>query len=715
MLQPARFPVLAATLCLAAFMVGLAVLDDYGMGWDEPLQRDLAIFNLDYALGDRDEALPGRHLYFYGVAFEMPLLLAERALGLSDSRDIHLMRHLLTHLFFIVGAFFCGLLTQRMFGSRALALLAMLLFLLHPRLYAHSFFNSKDLPFAVMFMIALYLIHRAYGTGKLGAFALCGVGVGLATDLRIFGALLLAAVPAMRALDACHASSGLQRRRILMTIAAFAAAAVATLYLVHPYYWANPLRFFDAFQALSRLPPLDVLFQGEFVRSDAVPPHYLPTWFAVTAPPLTLFLGVVGAAAACWQGLAQPGRILRDGELRFRFLLLGCVVLPVAVAVVVQAHIYNGWRQFYFLWGPFSLLAAAGLRFCAGPALPSQRQGPAGNYLDGTKEEGPSRPSRLSRRVRWASARRTAALGAAGAGLAGVVGVMALLHPNQQVHFNLLANLGPSGPLPQRYGMDYWKVSHRQGYEQLLALHPDALLSIRDPGRGGGGQARVPLLLPPSIRQQFVPAGGRTASFHVGDGLAAKLRLMPPGPVVYERRAYGNAYLKVVAPKMVWGGVPWPDADVYRAAYQAVLASGGPAARGEFAVYLADSALVYVRERCAWKDAAPRFFLHVFPVAAADLPVHRRSHGFDNLDFAFAWRGGSFDGKCITQAPLPDYPVMRIRTGQFVLGGGPVIWKVDFPVSENDSWRNRSISPRRTATWRAEVRFSRIEDGDPLR
>ena len=44
------------------------------------------------------------------------------------------------------------------------------------------------------------------------------------------------------------------------------------------------------------------------------------------------------------------------------------------------------------------------------------------------------------------------------------------------------------------------------------------------------------------------------------------------------------------------------------------------------------------------------------PVDMDDLPPHRRRYGFDNRDFSFTWRGGFFDGKCLTQEPLPGLP-----------------------------------------------------------
>ena len=358
-----RLPLWAQALALCALfaIAGIAVLDDYGVNKDEFDQRRIVHANADYIATGNTDGLYYKEFRYYGVAFEMPLLLAERALGLQDTRHIYLTRHLLAHLFFIVGGFACGALAYRMLGSRWIALFAMLLFLLHPRLYAHSFFNTKDIPFAAMFAVALYLAHRAFRRDTLGAFLLCGIGAGLAINLRPFGLMLPPMILAMRALDLWQAS-GVERRRVLLTGAAFLAAALATAYIVHPYYWENPLRFFDGVRVLSQHPaPVDNLFMGEIYPSDAVPWNFIPVWFAITAPPVALALGALGCAAVCWQAIARPLAALRDRETRFGIILLGCVVLPVAVVIALESNIYDGWRHMYFLWAPFCLLAASGL------------------------------------------------------------------------------------------------------------------------------------------------------------------------------------------------------------------------------------------------------------------------------------------------------------------------------------------------------------------
>ncbi len=107
---------------------------------------------------------------------------------------------------------------------------------------------------------------------------------------------------------------------------------------------------------------------------------------------------------------------------------------------------------------------------------------------------------------------------------------------------------------------------------------------------------------------------------------------------------------------------------------------GEPAGRSTFDVYLIENEnrLVYFKETCKRADREPRFFLHLTPAAAEDLPDHRRQYGYDNRDFSF---GGhrldvTLEGGCIRTVPLPDYAISRILTGQFT--GEGRLWAVQF-------------------------------------
>ena len=271
---------------------------------------------------------------------------------------------------------------------------------------------------------------------------------------------------------------------------------------------------------------------------------------------------------------------------------------------------------------------------------------------------------------------RIAGYGLAAAGLGGAVYAIVSLHPHQQLYFSWLADRAAPGELGQQYDMDYWRVSQLQGLEYLLERYPDTTLYVMD-WAWPRSRAKNRVMLPATERER-IPLSDDVwqADFHIVKEEETQVRVMVPEPALYRRRAYGNVYLMVVAPRLVWGAGVRPGAEVYRTAYRGLIESDSPAARSDFDVYIHDGALYYVRENCRREDAAPRVFLHLFPASDDDLPGHRREYGFDNRSFNFAWRGGFFDGHCITQEPLPNYPIARISTGQ-QRADGETLWRAE--------------------------------------
>ena len=769
-------PVWALVVCAAFTAVGVAVLDDYGVSWDEFLQREIGLDTISYVLGQDDELMgnhPRRdHLKFYGTAFELPLLIVERVLGLQDTRAILLSRHILTHLFFIASGFFCYLLTRRLFGSTAIALFAMLLFLLHPRLYAESFVNTKDLPLASMFMVALFLTHRAFSRDTVGAFLLCGLAVGILVNIRILGVVLFAAVPAVRALDLLF-DAGRGRKHAFITGGVFALAAMFALYATLPYLWANPIeRAVEMFVTLSHHPmAFPILFQGEMIMGNDLPPHYIPTWVAITTPPVALLLGVAGIIAPIRRGWASPRDILRHGNLKFGFLLIGCLTITLIAVVVVTPTIHSGWRLMYFLYAPFCVLAAFGLHCLAS--------------------------------VSGRTVVRAAAYTLVGAGILVVVLQMVRIHPYQQAYFNFLVDRETPGLLGDQYPLEYWGTSYLDGLRWLTETYPDSHVHMSDSVSGHYPRNRA--FLPESVRQKIVLKGeGETiGDFYMTnhfDNYASKSRVAVFAPIVHRREVYNNAVLSVAAldlsaadhttagayrqiyrdavtgspvvsgsgfdvyhnepektltyvnescgPKDVFNnfmlsltpfdannlpvyvkqrgenrrtlsfdfgekGVKfdgkclmvfqlpeypifhisighwlggqyhsWGDLIELRAVERIIEDAGDPVIRGKFDVSLGEDFLLYSREPCAPADISDKFFLHLIPADRDDLPDNRQQYEFDNLDFNFAQAGAISEGKCIARALLPDYPITRIRTGQYIPESGQVVWEAETSVEE---------------------------------
>ena len=607
-------------LALALFLAaGLAVLDDYGIIGDEVFLRQGIQANLRYLAGGGDlrdftSALFVDHDKFYGMAFEAPLLLSGRVLGIEDGRATYLSRHLHKHLFFLVGGLFAYMLAFRLLGSRLLAVGAMLLFLLHPRIYAHSFFNNKDLPFLAMFMIALFLTHRAFRRDTLSAFALLGAAVGVLVNLRIMGVVLLAAVPAMRALDFAPASGWAERKRVLLTSGAFALAGGVTVYALLPYLWGDPVgRAVEWWATLSDHPyKPEELFRGALIRSvDAR--EYLPVWFSITGAPFALLLGLIGTAVVVAGGIKKGKELLRGKRRQsgFALLIAGCFVAPVLWVVVAGANMYNEWRQMYFLWAPFALLGAFGLQWLI---------------------------SALGRRRL-----RAAAYGAASAGLAATVVSMALIHPNQQIYFNLFADRVTPEHLRWQYLLDYWIHSVRGGLEWHL-LHSAQSSSDSSPIKRSdeGWLLEGARALPASARERLPNAH-------------------PFGIALSVPRQSWSRSARELHRVEVYGNTVWTfeSLDDLREVYEAVRGRE-PLIDGAFDVHRIDGALALLMEPCApafVEDERLYVILRAFPVNPSGLPAWRGGSEFEPRRFYLSRYGARFEGKCVASLPLPAYPI----------------------------------------------------------
>ena len=616
-------------------LFGALTLDDYGAWIDTPHQLRIANATLDYLAGDEDAI--GRlalHNRYYGTVAEAPFALAGRLIGPENDWHAYLGRRALMHLFFLAGGAACYLLIHRLFGSRALAVVAMILFLLHPRIYAHSFFNSKDIPFLAMFMIALYLVHRAFRRDTLGAFLLCGVGVGLLVNLRIMGAILFAAVLALRALDLAFAGGAAERRRVLLAGGAFALAAVLTYYASLPMLWADPFgRFTELVQVLGAHPRSEInLLRGEWLYSANGPPFdYVPIWVGITTPPATLVLALIGIVALAWKGLRRPGDILRNGPVRFGILLAALPVGANAAIVVLETNVYDHWRHLYFLYAPLFLLAAFGLRGIMA-------------FTGG----------------RW---RRAGAYALTGGAIAVVLVSMVRIHPHQPNYFNALTDRTTPERLKFRHHMTIWDQS----------VHPTLAAIIEDHPSG-------PLSLSPAFsferrEQRFIPREGRervtlTRDFRSGERNFLEIDPRQPCPasrpaVAYTARLYAVTIHCVVEP-VAWFG------DLRREAL-----AREPLVRSTYDVWRDGRQLTYVRDGCPADDVAedgPRFFLHAVPLDPDALLGWRSGNSFDNFDHVLRIGLARIDGDCTASITLP-YPIAGIRTGQLTDDG--VLWEAE--------------------------------------
>ncbi len=438
----------------------LATFVDYGISGDDGVQHRMGRRLLRWyaTLGNEPRVTEDLDITKYGGLAEM---VAELTV-LASPLETYASRHLANVGFAFVAFFAVLRIGRRLDGPRG-AFLALLFLALTPPFYGNAFFNSKDVPFAALYALAVSGILACDswpGTSwvrVLGAGALVGlVGAVRVGGLVLFGfALVLWLATLLLEGDAARPAWP-PLGNVLRLVAAWGAAvAVGWTVMVALWPWAmlDPLR--NPFRAAGRFrhfwAEMLIFYDGRLLPADQVSRFYLPNWFALTLPEHYFVAAVLGLV-----GLALLLRARRLGKgVRRRLLQAGWLAsiptLVVAGVVVDRMPLYDGLRHFLFLVPLLAVLA--------GVSVSVFLRSPAGRMG------------------------KVAALVVLAVSCLVTLVDMVRLHPYESVYFNRLVAGGMKAGI-DRYEGDYWCLSYKEGCEWLLRRFAGA--RCREPIRVAG-------------------------------------------------------------------------------------------------------------------------------------------------------------------------------------------------------------------------------------
>lgn len=423
-------------ILLISIIVGFSTYQDYGISWDEPQQRLVGRITHDYMFRGDTANFNNFIDKDYGAGFELPLNLIERNLPQPGSdRNTHLMRHLLSNFYFLLCAFAGYILFLRLFKKQSVAVVGYLMLLLSPRIWAHSFFNTKDMPFLGTMILVFLFAHIAFQRRTYLWFALLGLISGYALSIRILGIMPIGMLSFFLVVDIINAARkktdvGRQFGFLLIYIAGVFCTAMA----FWPILWGNPIaNFLKVYDAFSHFRWQSYLvFDGKMTYSLELPWYYLPYWMWISIPELWILLGIAGFIAIAVKGLTSPLRFISDTPERHFTLYIVCLFAPVASVIFMGSVVYDDWRHVYFIYPSLVLLGLWVL-----------------NKLMETKA-------------------KNIVLIACAAQVVGVLVFMVVNHPFQQVYFNRFVSHKPEY-LRKHFDYEYWGQSYMNGMEYLLA------------------------------------------------------------------------------------------------------------------------------------------------------------------------------------------------------------------------------------------------------
>ncbi len=439
------------TTFLGGFLLlGLSIVRDYGMSYDADASRDIGMTSLHYVaekLYPKFLTKPSQQRYFeqyqtplhwfkdrdYGVAYELPVTLAERLLQLPSARAANLFRHSCTFLVSWVGILALYGLGKRRYADWRAGLAVATLLLLSPRLFGEMFYNDKDAVFMGLSTVATYtavvFLERPTWRRAAGHALACAIAI----DVRIMAVLWPLATLALLAWRGGWGDYRHGRwKQLVGSLALYALLLPVLVTLCWPYLWEDPWsNFMQAFHNMQHFRwGGTVLYRGEMVLAGDLPWSYGVTWVGITTPLLQLGLVVLGLGLVARQLANRGWRLYAAGTREWQDLLfLGLGVGPLVSVILFHSVIYDGWRQLYFIYPSLLLLALRGLVAAA-------------HWLRG--------------QPRW---QRAVASTLLAVGLLSSAGQLVWMHPFQSLYFNALAG----SHVTSRYEQDYWGIGYLAG------------------------------------------------------------------------------------------------------------------------------------------------------------------------------------------------------------------------------------------------------------
>jgi hypothetical protein len=471
----------AALFFVVLLGVGLTIYSSYGMSWDETTQLGLGITNFRYIFKG-DPALLSMRDRWYGPLFEVFLVVVQSR---GNDAQVFLSRHLLNFLTFYAGCVGFYFLCKRFSRSGWMALVGSACLVLSPRVFANAFYNSKDIPFLVLYVYSLFslvwfLDRPSPGRGLVHAL-ICAALIAV----RLPGVILPALTLLGLGIEVICKRTGW--KIAAPSFALYLVAAVGGCVLAWPALWQDPLHgFLEAFRFMSHFPhATTMLYLGQHISSLSLPWHYVPVWIGVTTPLVYLAGFACGVAVITWRLVKALGARF-SVERRDELLVVGALLGPLLAVIGLGSVLYDGWRQMLFIYPAFLLVMLKGMQAVHAWLV----------------EHLPKRTAVVL------------GVGILAAGMLPVAAWMVANHPYQNVYFNALAGKDMI-TVQQRFMLDYWGLSYRQGIEALLAQDPAAKINVVMETEAG--QRTLAILPPAEAARVHVVHDLKDADYFIGN------------------------------------------------------------------------------------------------------------------------------------------------------------------------------------------------------
>lgn len=440
-------------------LIGLGTYKDFGVGVDEPVERMNGAVSLNY-IADlfhiswlqknpnlavfRDLDLTSYKDRDYPVAFNLPLVALEQILKIEDDQQIYFFRHLVNYFVCLLGVYALFRLAERRYHDWRIGLLAATFFILSPRFFPEFFYNSKDLIFLTFFALgANSLVKFVLAPGSMNAL-IHACMTALAINIRIMGILLVVVTLGILVVRILRQKS--ERLQILLLLIMYLALTLLVTIFCWPWLWSNPIEnLIEGFHNMAHFrQAMPVWYMGiPDIVSNNIPWHYIPLWILMSTPIFYVTLFIFGLGSSIKVLLTSKFLFWKNDDQLQDIIFLGLFLVPIISVIALNSVLYNAWRQLFFVYPFFLLIAIKGWVSIWSPSSP--RIGAA-----------------VIRLMRYSLVSISAL------SLAWTLGWMIKTHPYENFYLNGLAGKA----WYEDFAGDYWGITNRNTLE-FIARNDD--------------------------------------------------------------------------------------------------------------------------------------------------------------------------------------------------------------------------------------------------
>jgi hypothetical protein len=441
----------------AYLLLGLFIYKDYGYSYDEGTSRGNGAVSANYInskLGNLltiKDSIPDLKTYTdrdYGVLFELILIGFEYTLGLKDPQKIFQMRHLLTFIMFWISVIFFYHLLKYVFIDWMIGLLGCLFLVISPRIFAHSFYNSKDIILLSFCIISTYTLIKFLDKKTFIFAAIHAISTAAVVNIRIVGTYIFFTTVIFLGIEFVKSEDKKRFvKSILPVVSVYVVLCVCFTYIFWPYLWENPVsNFIQALKSMSKFRWDSIVFYwGNFINADELPWHYVPSWLTITTPVVYLLLFITGLVRIIAGMIQRPFKLYRNEYERANVLFLLLFFIPLFTVILLRSVLYDGWRQMFFIYPPFLCVSLTGFTWLS-----------------------------LYIRMKFSEMKQRVFVIICLLGLLYPAYFMIKYHPYQNVYFNLFAGKNVS----KKFDLDYWGLSFKEAFEYITSVDTSSVINL---------------------------------------------------------------------------------------------------------------------------------------------------------------------------------------------------------------------------------------------